>query len=85
MTVAPVCIDYVYLSILYLRSHTFLKRNFYIPNILHFSKPTITNSVSRHILSNVFDQSFHIAVLFQNQTFLLFLSAVSRMNYIYMY
>jgi hypothetical protein len=72
MTVAPVCIDYVYLSVPYLRSCKILKPNFYVPNNSYFSKPTITNSVSRHILSNVFDQSFDIAVVFQNQPFHLF-------------
>ena len=42
-------------------------------------KPPFATYLSRHILSNVFDQSLHIAVLFQNRQFCVF-SVVSRMN-----
>jgi len=42
------------------------------------SKPPLATQFSRHILSNVFDQSFNIAAVFQNV-----LSVVSHINYLY--
>jgi hypothetical protein len=37
-----------------------------------FFKPQFATQFSHHILSNVFDQSFHISVVFQNRHFNLF-------------
>jgi len=47
-------------------------------------KPTFTTAFSRHILSNVLDQAFHITAEFQKNTFDIF-PVVSRINYLNMH
>jgi len=63
--------------------HSPFATNISYPFYIYF-KPPFATYLSRHILSNVFDQSLHIAVVFQNHQFCLF-SVVSRMNYLYFY
>ena len=46
--------------------------------------PPLATQFSRHILSNVFDHSVHIAAVFHNCQFCV-LSVVSHMNYLYVY
>jgi len=50
----------------------------------NYYKPKFTTAFSRHILSNVFDQVFHIVAEFQKNAFDFF-SLVTRNNYLNMY
>ena len=53
--------------------------------ISHYFKSPQATQFSRDILSNVFDHSFHISVVFQTRPFVLFFSLMSRMKHVYMY
>jgi len=56
-----------------------------ISHPFHISlKPRFATYFSQHILSNVFDQSFHIAAQFHNRQFCV-LWVVSHRNYLYVY